>query len=373
MNLLTFTSFFSSPPPLNAWIILVIILGLIIGSFLNVVIYRGSAKYNGGNYKGKLTISEPKTSFCPTCLAPLHWYENIPIISWIIQRGRCNHCKSPISAQYPAIEGINTILWVGFYTHCPTIGDFLINSITASILLAAATIDIKTSMIPNKLTIGSTVGILVLGSLIVANSLHDRLFGILAGFGIMLVMIQLGKVLFGKKTTTMKKPVPFIWDWQGGKLTIQDEGKSLEESDPIEASELFSRKSDTIEIVADIKTNKGKFSREKVRIKHNATYLVNNGDTSEITDPQPIEGKIKTITFPREAMGMGDAKLMAFIGASMGPIPMLYTLVSAACAGAIVGILIRLYKAIKKENPPNTMVFGPWLAAAAIAIMFYNL
>jgi prepilin signal peptidase PulO-like enzyme (type II secretory pathway) len=70
-------------------------------------------------------------------------------------------------------------------------------------------------------------------------------------------------------------------------------------------------------------------------------------------------------------MGMGDAKLMALVGASLGAIPTLYTILIAACAGAIAGISYRLIKAIKKQNPPETMVFGPWLAASAIAIMFF--
>jgi leader peptidase (prepilin peptidase)/N-methyltransferase len=362
----------SQPSPQNLWVLLVIVLGLIIGSFLNVVIYRGSAKYQGTNYKGKLTISEPKGSFCPNCLTPLKWTENIPLLSWIAQKGKCKHCNAPISAQYPLVEALNAATWVALYMYSPTMGEFMVYAITSSLLIAAAGIDIKTAKIPNNLTLWGTVTVLILGSLLVIGSTQERILGIATGFGTMFVIVQLGKLLFGQRHVKMKELVPFKWDMEHKKLTIKDEGKSLEESEAIEAHELFTRRSDYIEILADIKckNNPNKSTREKIQIRLNKTYFFQEGEKIEAGENSIIEGKIKSISFPREAMGMGDAKLMALVGASLGAIPTLYAILIAACAGALVGIGLRLIKAIKKGNPPETMVFGPWLAAAAIAMMF---
>jgi leader peptidase (prepilin peptidase)/N-methyltransferase len=70
------------------------IVGLLVGSFLNVVIYRSPLG---------LSVTTPR-SFCPTCQRQLHWWENIPVASWLALRGRCHGCHQPISARYPLVE-----------------------------------------------------------------------------------------------------------------------------------------------------------------------------------------------------------------------------------------------------------------------------
>ncbi|MGX5771325.1 prepilin peptidase [Microbacterium trichothecenolyticum] len=74
------------------------ILGLLIGSFLNVVAYRVPAK-----------ISLLRESRCPHCDAPIKWWQNVPVISWIALRGKCANCKAPISARYPIVEAVTGI------------------------------------------------------------------------------------------------------------------------------------------------------------------------------------------------------------------------------------------------------------------------
>ena len=83
-------------------IVLTVIIGLCVGSFLNVVIYR---------LPNDMSLSKP-ASHCPKCGAPIKWYDNIPVISYIFLRGKCRHCKEPISFSYPAIELINMVLWL---------------------------------------------------------------------------------------------------------------------------------------------------------------------------------------------------------------------------------------------------------------------
>lgn len=75
------------------FVITVGLFGLIIGSFLNVVIYRVPAG-----------ISLLRESRCPTCTEPVRWYQNVPVLSWLLLRGRCGSCRQPISARYPLVE-----------------------------------------------------------------------------------------------------------------------------------------------------------------------------------------------------------------------------------------------------------------------------
>ena len=82
-------------------IVLTILLGLCVGSFLNVVIYRLPLG---------MSLVKPD-SHCPKCNNPIKWYDNIPLLSWIILRGKCRHCKEPISIRYPLVELTNCVLW----------------------------------------------------------------------------------------------------------------------------------------------------------------------------------------------------------------------------------------------------------------------
>ena len=79
------------------------LLGLLFGSFLNVCISR---------LPGHLSLSKPR-SHCPHCLHPIAWYDNVPLLSWILLRARCRHCKQPIPWRYPAVE-LAFALWLAF-------------------------------------------------------------------------------------------------------------------------------------------------------------------------------------------------------------------------------------------------------------------
>ena len=123
------------------WIILLIV-GLCIGSFLNVAILR---------IPKDESISFP-ASHCTTCLHPLHWYHNIPVISWVALRGKCAFCHSPISAQYPLIESLSAFLYLLAYFHTGSLMKaFLIGTIF-SLLLALSLIDLRYKAVPEMLS-----------------------------------------------------------------------------------------------------------------------------------------------------------------------------------------------------------------------------
>ena len=136
----------------NHWVaIFVFIFGALIGSFLNVVIYRVP--------KGE-SVAFP-ASHCPTCNSPLRWFHNIPIFSWIFLRGKCSFCKEIISAQYLAIEGITGILFVLLYLKIGLAWHFPFVAFSFASLLALVMIDFKYMAVPDSINIAALLFALV--------------------------------------------------------------------------------------------------------------------------------------------------------------------------------------------------------------------
>ena len=125
------------------------VIGVCIGSFLNVVVYR---------FPNDLSIIKPR-SFCPKCKIKLTWKENIPLISWLIQRGRCKNCDTTISLRYPLVELITAILFVFFINSSPSIlssssnlfFNIFFSWLFLSLLICITLIDIKSFWIPQGL------------------------------------------------------------------------------------------------------------------------------------------------------------------------------------------------------------------------------
>ncbi len=128
--------------------ILIIILGLIFGSFLNVVIYRLPL--------GK-SIVKPR-SFCTNCGKTVKFYDNIPVLSYIFLLGKCRYCKSPISAQYPAVEIFTAFSFLFAYMSAeygPV--HLLFTIIFLMVMISLSLIDLKHMILPNELTIGGSI------------------------------------------------------------------------------------------------------------------------------------------------------------------------------------------------------------------------
>lgn len=123
------------------WIMLLIV-GLCIGSFLNVAILR---------IPKDESISFP-ASHCTTCLHPLSWYHNIPVVSWMALRGKCAFCHSPISTQYPIIEILSAFLYLLTYLHAASFIKALLIGTIFSLLLALSLIDLRYKAVPDMLS-----------------------------------------------------------------------------------------------------------------------------------------------------------------------------------------------------------------------------
>ena len=148
--------------------------GACIGSFLNVVIYRVPL--------GQSIVSPP--SRCPKCGNRLPWYDNLPILGWVLLGGRCRQCKNPISIQYPIVELITALLFVLVVWLTPP-GPLMVSRLLfVCILIALFGIDLEHQILPNSITLpGIVAGVLL--SFIAPPGWRDALLGVLLGAGIL--------------------------------------------------------------------------------------------------------------------------------------------------------------------------------------------
>jgi leader peptidase (prepilin peptidase)/N-methyltransferase len=155
-------------------LVLATIMGLAIGSFLNVVIYRLPLRQS--------LLTPPST--CPSCRARLRAIDNIPVLSWVMLGGKCHHCKAPISPQYPLVELVTGVLFL-LITWVTPIGPLLAaRLILVVILIVLFGIDLHHQILPNSITLpGIVIGFLF--SLAGPPGWVNSLLGILLGAGIL--------------------------------------------------------------------------------------------------------------------------------------------------------------------------------------------
>lgn len=161
--------------------------GLAVGSFLNVCIYR----LPRGEFFSR------SRSYCPKCGAQIKAYDNIPLFSYIVLRGRCRNCKERISLRYPLVELLTCALWVGNYAAFGMDGLTLVWDIAVSVLIVAAFVDLDTFEIPDS----GIVVLLILGLVTFAPfggvSWQDKLIGCVCVSVPMLIVCLFGGMGFG--------------------------------------------------------------------------------------------------------------------------------------------------------------------------------
>ncbi len=273
-------------------LVVVGILGLCVGSFLNVVIHRlplmmiREWRAESSTFltheadlpkahseaiaaiiatDSLMTLSTP-ASRCPNCNHGIRFYENIPLISWLLLRGRCSACKSPISIRYPIVEIITALLSVLVIYHFGVTWSGASALVLVWGLIALTGIDFDTQLLPDKITfpLGG------LGLLVNAKHLFvsptDAIWGLLFGF---------------------------LWLWVVVKVF----------------------------------------------------YLITK----------------------KQGMGQGDFKLLAVLGAWLGPLMLPLIILLSSFLGAIVGVIL-----LKKEGASRPFAFGPYIAIAGIIALLYG-
>lgn len=150
--------------PLVVWIACAAVLGLLVGSFLNVVILRlpermaASWRREARDILELESVDEPvppgivrEPSHCPTCKHPLAWYDNVPVLGWLILGGKCRYCKTAISRQYPLVEALTAILSaIVVWKFGPTPAALAALGLTWT-LIAASGIDAHTQILPDQI------------------------------------------------------------------------------------------------------------------------------------------------------------------------------------------------------------------------------
>jgi len=178
-------------------------LGACIASFLNVVIWRVP--------RGESIVSPP--SHCPKCGAPIRWYQNIPILSWLALGGKCAKCRAPISPRYILIEALGGGLFLAvfaafFHPTPPGLLTVLVMWIWVSLMIVGSMIDFDHKLLPDFVTIGGMVlGVAygATGSLMTHSSafILDSLLGLVLGSGVLWLVRFLGTKAFKREAMGM--------------------------------------------------------------------------------------------------------------------------------------------------------------------------
>ncbi len=153
------------------------VLGAIVGSFLNVVVYR---------LPRRESLVRP-ASHCPTCGAGVKPYDNVPVLSWLLLRGRCRGCSAPISKRYPLVEALTALLCVGAVLAGGGSATIVLNVAFILLLVPIALIDAEHRIIPNKLTALGAVLALALGTALDPSGEPERLIAGAAAGGALLI------------------------------------------------------------------------------------------------------------------------------------------------------------------------------------------
>jgi leader peptidase (prepilin peptidase)/N-methyltransferase len=164
--------------------------GAVVGSFLNVVIARVP--------KGQSIVSPP--SRCPRCGAPIAWYDNIPIVSWILLRARCRNCGQPISPRYPLVEALTGLLAVAVVRQAGPTWMGLGYFVFAAALVALAYIDLDTWLLPHQITWPLLAAGLVSPLWNRDLAWHEAAIGAAAGFAAFAAVALIGEKLLKRET-----------------------------------------------------------------------------------------------------------------------------------------------------------------------------
>lgn len=333
--------------------------GACVGSFLNVVIYR---------MPRGMSINSPRRSFCPHCGAGIAWYRNIPLISWLLLRGRGACCGKPIAVRYWLVELVCALLFtaVAWYFSCedfPTLG---LLCLWAAIMLACFCIDWETMAVLPSLTLIATIsGWAVAGlspwllepTATPTEALTYAVAGAAGGFILFKLVGLLGKLLFGRR----KRQWETVQTW-----TLQQDGEDLKltiGSDSFWWTELLLEEHDRLLLTAATAAEHAEtagtlvFSADKL--------LLPGGTELPLESVESLHGTCCGLQQQRAAMGSGDAWLAMAIGAMCGWQGVVFSLV----AGSFIGLAQAAVARIGRGHP---MPFGPALIAAAFLWLFFS-
>ncbi len=342
--------------PFHFWSLVFFAFGCIVGSFLNVCIYRMPLDLS--------VVSPP--SHCPHCKYSIPFYLNVPLLTWLTLRGKCKNCGAPISPRYFVVELLTGLAflacWLAFGHTAPWVA--LVYCLFLAGLITATFIDFEHFIIPDEITFGgAAVGFVIsifLPQLHGTNSLRESVgrsaLGIAIGAGIVYAVLRLGKLLFGRQK--IKLP-------DGAKIIFTETALCLPDS-VIPYEEIFYRKTDAIVLQArTVELIDRSYCNVALRLTPEMLKL---GDEKFNPEHEPhMDVVCSEIILPREAMGLGDVKFMAGIGAFIGWQGAFFSLLASSLIGSAAGIALIL---LRKREWSSRMPYGPYIALAAVIWIF---
>lgn len=340
-------------------------LGACIGSFLNACIYR---------IPRDISLSNPKRSFCPNCKNQIAWYDNLPIISYIALGAKCRHCKIHIIPRYVLVELLTAILFIavwkvyGLNAATPHYELIPIHWLVVAGLILGSFVDFEHMIIPDRVTKGGMILGLLLSAAAPAlhgaeswwPSLKTSAIGLVVGFGSLYAVAEIGKFLFGKKHVPLAEPAALAFAPQ------ENSGPTLNlGADHSPWDELFWRTSDRW--VFECSTAKlGDREWTNVPAILSEKQIEIAGEKFPIEALPTFTATVTAYTYPREAMGFGDVKLMGAIGAFFGWPAVLFTIMLSSVIGSLIGIVLIV---TRKYEWQSRIPYGPYIAAACLVWM----
>jgi len=298
-----------------AWLsVFSFVFGAFVGSFLNVCIYRIP--------RGESIVFP--SSRCPQCKAPIRFYDNIPLLNFVLLRGRCRACHGPVSFQYPLVELLTAAICLLLFKRFGATPDFVGYFVFATALIAVSGIDLAHRIIPDRISLPGIAAGLLFSLVTTRMDLLDSVMGTVVGGG-SLLLVTLGYT---------------------GWVRIREKIRGAKDQEDTE------------------KALEG-LSLGELR-KEAALYGV---ECENLTNRNEIVRAIAEAK--REGMGGGDIKLLAMIGAFLGGWrSILFVILIGSFLGCVVGVPLMLSKG---RDSKYAIPFGPFLAAGAIVYLLWGM
>lgn len=345
-----------SAVPFNFWSVVAFVMGCMIGSFLNVCIYRMPLG---------MSIVHPR-SHCPKCGYMIPAMLNIPLATWLYLGGKCANCKNPISIRYFLVELLTGVVflltWMRFGPE--SAGVAIAYCVLLAGFIAATFIDFEHFIIPDEITFGG-MGAGLIASIAVPE-LHDvtsrpdallrSMIGLGAGAGVVYAILKLGKLIFGREKLTFPESSKLIFTETD--LHLPDEVRPYED--------IFYSERDTIVLEAK-KVETIDRCYQNITLRLSPKLLKLGKDEFDPAEVKYMEVTADKAVLPREAMGFGDVKFMAGIGAFLGWQAVIFSLMVSAIIGSFVGVSLILSG---RKEWSSRLPYGPYIALAAVIWIF---
>ena len=290
----------------------------------------------------------------------------MPLVTWLYLRGKCRNCGAPISFRYFLVELLTGLTflscWLVFGRQSALLA--LVYAVFLSGLIAATFIDFEHFIIPDEITIGGIVAGFLFSFLVpglhgessLAGAMKQSLLGTAAGGGLIYFILRMGKLLFGRQKLALPADTRIIFTETAIHLPDQE----------IPYGDLFYRQSDVIALQARTVELVDRCYKDVLVRLTPATLQI--GDEKLNPEEVPhLEAVSAEIVLPREAMGLGDVKFMAAIGAFLGWKAVLFSLMISSVIGSIVGVSLIV---LGKQAWSSRLPYGPYIALASAIWIF---